>query len=115
MQLGELFNNILGNARDAFIENRGRIEISARKDDSGNIIAQVRDYGIGMDTEQLKRIFEPFYTTKAKGTGLGLSVCKQITTLHNGRIEFESEKGKGTTVTVTLPLRRENAPANLNR
>lgn len=114
LQLVELFDNILGNAYDAFVESRGKIEVAARKDNLGNIIVQVKDYGIGMDNEQLKRIFEPFYTTKAKGTGLGLTVCKQIVTLHNGAIEIESEKGKGTTVAVTLPLKRANAPTNLN-
>lgn len=115
LQLGELFNNILGNACDALIGHKGQIEVTAQKDKLGNIIVQVKDDGIGMDAEQLKRIFEPFYTTKAKGTGLGLAVCKQIVTLHNGAIEVESEQGKGTAVTVTLPLRRENVPADSNR
>lgn len=114
LQLGELFNNILGNAHDAFTGDKGRIEVAAWKDNSGNIVVQVKDYGAGMDSEQLSRIFEPFYTTKAKGTGLGLTVCKQIVTLHNGAIGFESEKGRGTTVTVTLPLRRKVAPADIN-
>jgi two-component system sporulation sensor kinase A len=104
----------LGNAYDAFKEFRGRIEVDAEKDNIGNIIVQVKDYGIGMDDEQLKRLFEPFYTTKAKGTGLGLTVCKQIVTLHNGSIEVRSLKEKGTTVTVTLPLRSRSAAKNLN-
>lgn len=114
LQLGELFNNILSNAYDALAEKRGRIEVAGRKDSAGNIILQFKDNGTGMGKEELKRIFEPFYTTKAKGTGLGLAVCKQIVTLHNGTIELESEKGKGSTVRLTLPLKRINAPANLN-
>ena len=58
-----------------------------------------------MDEEQLQRIFEPLYTTKAKGTGLGLSICRQIIEEHHGgQISVESEVASGTRFVIELPL-----------
>jgi signal transduction histidine kinase len=71
----------------------------------GQWIRAERD-GVGMDREQLKRLFKPFYTTKTKGTGLGLTVAKQIANLHHGSIDIKSEKGQGTTVAIDLPIRQ---------
>ena len=56
--------------------------------------------------EDLKRIQEPFFTTKAKGTGLGLTVCQKIVTQHDGEFDIKSELGQGTMVTVCLPKKR---------
>jgi signal transduction histidine kinase len=73
----------------------------------------VADTGIGIPPEQLRLIFEPFYTTKEPdedshgGTGLGLSVCRQIIEQHHGRLRVESLVGQGATFTVKLPLRAE--------
>lgn len=105
LQMKELFGNILNNAYDAMHRKPGTIEVAARGE-NGNVKIFIKDAGVGMDEEHLKRAYEPFFTTKAKGTGLGLTVCFQIVNLHNGKIELASEKGKGTTVTVTLPMKR---------
>ena len=69
----------------------------------------VRDEGAGIAPENLEKIFEPFFTTKARGTGLGLAITRRIVEQHLGRIMVESEVGKGTTVTVRLPIEREGA------
>jgi PAS domain S-box-containing protein len=69
-------------------------------------LIKIKDNGCGMDKETLKRVFEPFYTTKeaGKGTGLGMSIVYSIVKQHNGFITVESEKGKGTEVNIYLPL-----------
>jgi signal transduction histidine kinase len=75
----------------------------------------VADSGVGIPLARLGLIFEPFYTTKEPdadghgGTGLGLSVCRQIVEQHQGRIRVESLVGKGSTFTVKLPMRPEEA------
>ena len=63
------------------------------------------DTGVGMDPEALGRIFEPYFSTKATGTGLGLVIAKRNVELNGGRIDVQSERGVGTTVTMTLPIR----------
>jgi signal transduction histidine kinase len=70
------------------------------------VLVSISDTGKGIAPEDLERIFEPFYTTKpvGKGTGLGLSLAWGIVERHHGRIEVESEVGRGTTFTVTLPI-----------
>ncbi len=108
LQMSELFNNIISNAYDAAKAMQGHVSIEASREDS-SVKFVIRDNGPGMDREQLGKIFEPFYTTKAKGTGLGLTVSRQIVALHGGALNIESEKGRGTTVTITLP--REHHPA----
>lgn len=110
VQLREVFNNILNNAYECFHDRAGVIRIRVWK--KGNYCkASFTDNGPGIRADNLKKIFEPFFTTKAKGMGLGLSVCRQIIDLHNGNLEVSSRRGKGTTVMVTLPMRRVPAPA----
>ena len=67
----------------------------------------VTDTGTGMDEATQQKIFEPFYTSKPSGSGLGLSIVKSIIETHDGIIEIESKKKKGTRVTITLPLQKE--------
>lgn len=64
----------------------------------------VRDEGSGMSAETVRRLFEPFYTTKSQGTGLGMSIARKIIEQHKGRLDVASEEGRGTEVVVTLPL-----------
>ena len=65
----------------------------------------VRDDGIGMTPDVLERIRKPYFTTKEGGTGLGVAVARVLVEQHGGRIEFRSNPGKGTTVTITLPTK----------
>ena len=99
------------NARDSIPDGQtGEIRITSRLDGSSKAIQVfVSDNGCGIPEANLGRVFDPFFTTKDmdKGTGLGLSITYNIVTRHNGLIEIDSEEGKGTTVTVTLPIEDE--------
>jgi two-component system NtrC family sensor kinase len=97
--------NLLLNAIDAFEKTAGEIHISSEL--VGNEVhISVADNGKGIAPEHLPRIFDPFYTTKSAGhgTGLGLAVCDRVIKRHNGRIVLQSEVGKGTKITVILPV-----------
>ncbi len=104
-QLNQVFMNLLTNAADA-IEGEGGIWITTAVED-GVVRVSIRDSGAGIDPENLKQIFGPFFTTKdvGKGTGLGLSISYGIVEKHGGKIEVESKVGEGTTFTVVLPVR----------
>jgi len=107
LQLKELFNNILNNACDAVIDNKGGVIINCELLEN-NIKLCFEDNGIGINQSDIEKIFEPFFTTKSKGTGLGLFVCYQIIQNHAGTINIKSNPGKGTTVSVTLPLKKKD-------
>ncbi|MEM4657620.1 MAG: PAS domain S-box protein [Candidatus Methanosuratincola sp.] len=93
--------NLVTNAVQAMPEG-GTLQINAR--DCGKWISiEVRDTGIGIPEEHLKKLFTPLFTTKSKGSGLGLAICKRIVETHNGKIKVESRVGSGTTFTVELP------------
>jgi len=104
-QLNQMFMNLLVNAAQA-IETKGEIGIKTWAD-LDFIYIHISDTGSGIPQEKLKRIFEPFYTTKevGKGTGLGLSIVYDIVVKnHQGDIQVESVEGKGTTFTVKIPV-----------
>ena len=110
IQLEQVLLNLLINARQAMLGKGGAITIKAQQCDSGEARIQVSDTGPGIPERLLPKIFQPFFTTKgtarkgeAKGTGLGLAICKEIVEHHMGRIEVESEVGKGTTFSIYLP------------
>jgi signal transduction histidine kinase len=96
--------NLIVNAAQA-IKESGVITIRTGVD-NGWVRVSIADTGSGIAPENLSRIFEPFFTTKpvGQGTGLGLSLSYNIVNKHGGRIEVESEIGKGTTFTVFLPV-----------
>ena len=98
-RLNQVFLCMLDNA----IEDRGRIEISTRREDD-RLYVVIKDSGIGIPEENLERIFQPGFTTKGVvvGTGLGLSICHQILREHGGEIEVESRPGEGATFTTIL-------------
>ncbi len=102
-QIHQAFMNILVNAIQA-IAGEGTITISTEVHNN-NHITVIEDTGCGIEPDSLKRIFDPFFTTKEPGvgTGLGLSITFNIIRDHKGTINIESEPGKGTRVTVTLP------------
>lgn len=102
-QLNQVFMNLLVNAAHA-IETRGTITLRTGQDDQ-TVWVEVQDTGKGIKPEHLQKIFEPFFTTKpvGQGTGLGLSLSYGIVKKHDGRIEVQSEVGKGTTFRIVLP------------
>ncbi|HEV3007867.1 MAG TPA: ATP-binding protein, partial [Burkholderiales bacterium] len=101
--------NLLSNAVK-FTPDGGRVDVSAKKYD-GKVAVAVRDTGIGIAPQDHATVFEEFkqvardYTKKAEGTGLGLTLTKRFVELHGGAIELQSAPGKGSTFTITLPLR----------
>jgi len=102
-QLNQVFMNILVNAAQA-IDGNGKITIRTRADENSVTLA-FSDTGRGISPENLAKIFDPGFTTKSVGlgSGLGLAICYKIVKEHGGRIDVQSELGKGSTFTVTLP------------
>jgi signal transduction histidine kinase len=104
-QLQQVLLNLAINARDA-MSNGGRLVIQADNvtDPTGSYVRiRVADTGHGMPADVREKIFEAFYTTKAEGTGIGLSMVASIVERHGGRIEVDSEPGRGTEFRVFLP------------
>jgi two-component system sensor histidine kinase HydH len=94
--------NLIGNSIHATPEG-GKITVSVKR--SGETVRiEVKDTGRGMTESERDKMFNPFFTTRKKGTGLGLAVSHQIVEQHDGHFETESSPGKGTTITVVLPL-----------
>ena len=101
-QLQQVLVNLVKNAVQAMTTG-GTLTLQTGEAGDG-VWVSVADTGGGIPQEQINRIFEPFYTTKKKGTGLGLMIVQRIVRAHNGRIELESNVGRGTTFRVWLPL-----------
>jgi len=101
-QLQQVLVNLIKNAMQAMTKG-GTLTLQTGEGSDG-VWASVTDTGGGIPQEQINRIFEPFYTTKKKGTGLGLMIVQRIVRAHGGRIELESQVGRGTTFRVWLPL-----------
>jgi two-component system NtrC family sensor kinase len=105
-QLLQVFMALLINAMDA-MAGAGQVTVRTRRGTNAEegAIVEIIDSGEGIARSELSKIFEPFYTTKppGRGTGLGLSICYGIVREHGGRIEVESEVGKGSTFRVLLP------------
>lgn len=104
-QLIRIITNLVKNAIQAIPEEQEDkavlVSVNAEED---NVIIAVKDNGIGIDTENTERIFEPKFTTKTSGMGLGLGIIKNIIENYKGTITFESELGKGSTFIVSLPI-----------
>lgn len=105
-QLRQVFLNVMTNASDAMPEG-GRLTVRAHADlPAERVIVEFWDSGEGIAENELKKIWQPFYTSKTegKGTGLGLPICNRIIEEHGGEISLQSKLGKGTTVRVALPI-----------
>ena len=101
--------NILINAVEATHE-RGKVKVSTRPGPGGEtVIADISDNGGGIPSDNLAKIFEPFFSTKEKGTGLGLSVSFGIIQNHQGQIDVSSLPGRGTHFSITLPVQAKEA------
>jgi two-component system NtrC family sensor kinase len=113
--------NLLFNAADAIQRGDGVIRVITENYRTGQgemrVLMRVADNGCGIAPENVERVFDPFFTTKAAGSGvgMGLSLCQSIILTNQGRIRLESAVGKGTTVTISLPVvsetKRAEAPA----
>jgi signal transduction histidine kinase len=106
--LRQIVVNLLSNALDA-VDRKGRVVVTA-KSLGDDVLITVSDTGHGIAPDDLRRIFEPFYTTKGrgKGTGLGLAICRQLTAALGGTISVESKPGAGSTFAIKLP--RQGTP-----
>ena len=105
-----MFLNLFLNARDA-MPSGGWLSVSTRVRRRRMVVAEVADTGSGIPSEQLARIYDPFFTTKAigRGTGLGLSITYGIVRDHQGSIQCDSAVGQGTKFTLTMPLEQIHA------
>lgn len=110
LNLMQVFVNVINNAVDAIEENKGTITIeSSFLEVEQQVIVLMKDTGVGIEKENIQKVFDPFYTSKpvGKGTGLGLSVCYGIIKQFGGTLTITSEKGKGTVVTIILPVEQK--------
>jgi signal transduction histidine kinase len=119
IKLEQLFLNLLENAI-RYTPKGGSISASVVREGKTAVIA-IRDTGIGIPEEHIPHIFERFYRVdKARsraegGAGLGLAICKHIAEVHNGKIEVESQVGKGSTFSISLPLTENSDSDNHER
>jgi signal transduction histidine kinase len=103
-KMRRVFLNLIRNAVEAMPKGGTLTITSSRIGD--NLHITFEDTGEGMTTETLAKLWSPLFTTKAKGMGLGLAIIKRFVEAHEGSISVETELGKGSTFTVTLPIKR---------
>jgi signal transduction histidine kinase len=106
-KMEQVFKNLISNAAK-YSPGKGLIRVTEKISGSDYVVV-VEDNGIGMTPEQMEKVFDKFYRVDAsdtgiEGTGLGMTIIKNIVEAHNGRISLESEAGKGTRVTLTVPI-----------
>ena len=94
---------LLSNGLEA-IDNGGKLTIRTAFDGPSNLMVEITDNGRGIETKDMERIFDPFFTNKMSGAGMGLPLTRKIIDYHHGTISIESQPGQGTRVNVTLPL-----------
>ena len=105
LQMGQVLQNLITNAVQA-MPTGGVLTLRGGRDSEGTVRLEVADSGEGISPENMNKLFQPLFTTKAKGIGLGLVVCKNLVEANRGRFEVESEPGRGTTFAVVLPIER---------
>ncbi|MHC4270285.1 MAG: sensor histidine kinase [Planctomycetota bacterium] len=106
-QIGQVLINLIDNACQA-MQKDGELQIST-KESNGFVEIDIGDSGCGISAKNIKKIFEPLFTTKPKGIGMGLAVCHGIIEKHNGSIDVKSQEGIGTNMCVKLPLEDNDA------
>jgi C4-dicarboxylate-specific signal transduction histidine kinase len=106
IQLQQVISNLLRNASEAMsaVDDRPRLlNIAIRPHPSRQVCLSVADAGVGLDSERIDRLFEPFYTTKRNGMGIGLSVSRSIIESHQGRLWATPNEGPGATFSFSIP------------
>jgi PAS domain S-box-containing protein len=114
--LKQCFQNLIQNSIQAMPKGGKlgiRLSLEQLPSDDDLVLVEITDTGCGIAKEDQNKVFNPFFTSREKGTGLGLSLVKKIISLHNGRIEFESEPDRGTTFRIHLPLKPEVKPTSI--
>lgn len=101
--LQQVFTNLVTNAIQAMPEG-GTVTLAARRGPDGSIEIRIADEGVGIQAQDLEKIFRLYYTTKPQGSGIGLSMVYRIVQMHDGRIDVESEVDRGTVIVLTLPV-----------
>jgi len=101
--LQQACTNLVTNAIQSMPDG-GAVTLDAYRGTDGAIAVRVRDEGVGIPSDDLERIFRLYYTTKPQGSGIGLSMVYRIVQMHDGRIDVDSEVGRGTVMTMTLPV-----------
>jgi signal transduction histidine kinase len=112
VQLSQVLLNLILNAMDAVTgqpPERRRIVVAAGRTDDGQIEIQVTDSGPGMSEDVVRRIFEPFYTTKSEGMGMGLAISRTIAEEHGGSLSVVTSHGEGATFRLRLPIPEQGA------
>ena len=104
-QIRQVLWNVILNGLQA-MNKKGTMILDLARDGENRVVIHIEDTGEGISPEELDKVFEPFHTTKPRGTGLGLPIARRIIQAHGGEIRLRSEIGTGTTVTISLPLRR---------
>jgi len=104
VQIGQVVFNLLSNALQAMEAKGGTLEVRTKRGQNGFVRLEVKDSGGGMTPSHLGKIFEPLFTTKARGIGLGLAVSRSLVHANGGAIFAQSELGKGSTLSVDLPI-----------
>ncbi len=102
-QIIPIFRNIILNAIQAMVKG-GNLAIKTTTPSIGGVSITITDSGVGIDKDNMNKLFEPLFTTKAKGIGLGLAISKILVENHGGTIKTQSEVGKGSTFTIELPI-----------
>ncbi len=111
-QMEQVLMNLILNAMQAHAEGTGEVFVATRYErDSAQVVAEVRDSGVGIDAETMGRLFEPFYSTKLErgGSGLGLYISNYIVKEHGGSLLLSSQPGRGTVAQVILPVEPRSA------
>jgi two-component system sensor histidine kinase HydH len=96
--------NLIVNGLEA-MEDGGTLTIRSQALPEGGVRIEIEDTGAGMDNETRARVFELFYTTKSNGTGLGMAIARSVVDRHGGRLDIDSERGRGTRIQIELPAR----------
>jgi signal transduction histidine kinase len=108
IQLQQVILNLLRNASDAMADIQGRprhLRISVERENDARVRVSFKDSGVGVDAQNVDKLFESFYTTKSEGMGIGLSVSRSIIERHHGRQWAEPNDGPGATFAFSIPRR----------